>query len=217
MLRDILQVEVSSEILNKKSRELTVDEIKSDEIQLLIQEMKQVMRNAPGVGLAAPQIGVSIQLAVIEDSNERLKDLSSEVLLDRSRVVVPFHVIINPQITHMSGKINYFFEGCLSVKGRARVTPRSHFVTVKCLDENGNQKVINAEGWYARILQHEIDHLNGKLYVDLSDSRTEVLTDDSYKKTWMNASSKDIVRFFKEKCPDCGVDVDSYNDPSLKY
>lgn len=203
MLRNILQIESSYEMLRSKSRELSKAEIKSSEIQSLIQEMKEIMRAAPGVGLAAPQIGVSIQLAVIEDSYDRLKDISSEILVDRAREQVPFHVIINPEITYLGGNSNYFFEGCLSIKGRARVTPRFNTIMVDCLNENGERNIITAHGWYARILQHEIGHLNGQLYIDLSDARTEVETDEEFRKKWLNASSKEIFEFFKHKCPDC--------------
>ena len=200
MQRDILQLESSASILREKTRELTMDEIASDEIQSLIVEMKQIMREAPGVGLAAPQIGIPIQLAVIEDSIERLKDISTDVLNDRARESVPFHVIINPKITQLSGHINYFFEGCLSIKDLARVTPRHHNVRVEYLNEKSEQKVITAQGWYARILQHEIGHLNGELYIDFSDPRTEVVVNEEFIKKWANAMQPEIIQFFRDKC-----------------
>lgn len=206
MQRTILQLESSQEILRQKAIKLTSDEIKSEKIQKLIQEMKLIMREAPGVGLAAPQIGLSIQLAVIEDSAERLKDLSHEVLKDRKREEISFHVIINPQIIELSGKTNYFFEACLSVRGRTRVTPRYDSIKIDCLDENGEKKTILADGWYARILQHEIGHLNGELYIDIADSRTELVLDNEYTKTWSNANSAEILKFKLEKCPNCKVE-----------
>ncbi|MBV9576619.1 MAG: peptide deformylase [Gammaproteobacteria bacterium] len=202
MQKKILQFESSALFLRKKARELTLNEIESDEIQSLILEMKQIMRDAPGVGVAAPQIGVSIQLAVIEDPIERLTNILPNVLKDRSRESVPFHVIINPKIIQLSGQMNYFFEGCLSIKNYARVTPRHHIVQVEYLNEKGEQKVITAQGWYARILQHEIGHLNGELYIDFSDPRTEALVDDEYIKKWSNAMQFDIIQFFRDKCPE---------------
>src|SRR5579872_4731065 len=93
MIREILQIETSPTILRQEARKLTLEEIKSHKIQSLIQEMKETMKNAPGVGLAAPQIGQSVQLIVIEDSDERLKDLSPEILRDRAREPIKFHVI----------------------------------------------------------------------------------------------------------------------------
>jgi peptide deformylase len=164
---------------------------------MLIEKMKDTMRSAPGVGLAAPQIGLNISLAVIEDPAERLKDISEAILKDRGREPVEFHVIVNPVIVEKKGKINYFFEGCLSVKGKVRVTPRYDHVVVHCLDEKGNDKIIEASGWYARILQHEIDHLNGQLYVDIANERSEMIVDDAFKEKWMNADSEKIRDFFK--------------------
>lgn len=209
MLRNIHQLG-ESEVLRKKARELSIAEIKSEKIQQLIEEMKTTMRDAPGVGLAAPQIGESIQLAVIEEQEERLKVIDPEILKDRGRKPVAFHVIINPVITHKGGKTNYFFEGCLSVSNRMRITPRFDEVQVKCLDENAEEKVINASGWYARILQHEIDHLHGKLYVDVSNVKTELSIDEEFKEKWMNATREDILSFFKQKCPD-----EDINDSSI--
>jgi peptide deformylase len=204
MTTEIIQLELPTSILRQQAQPLTPDEIKSEKIQHLITEMKDIMRNAPGVGLAAPQIGVSIQLAVIEDNEERTKDLLPEVIKDRSREVVKFHAIINPVILKYSGEINYFFEACLSIKNRARVTPRHDVVQVQYLDQYGQSQMVTAKGWYARILQHEIDHLNGKLYIDIADERTEMNMDEEYRKKWMNAMQSNIVNFYHEKC--CGND-----------
>ena len=77
-----------------------------------------------------------------------------------------FHVIINPVLTLESPPEIEFFEGCLSLPGFVALVPRARKVKVECLDEHGQAKVIRASGWYARILQHEIDHLSGALYVD---------------------------------------------------
>ena len=124
------------------------------------------MRDAPGVGLAAPQVGISLQLAVIEDRAEYLRDLKPEILAERKREPVPFHVIVNPQIRLSDGAPAAFFEGCLSLAGFSALVPRATEVVVDCLDRFGEPKQLHARGWYARILQHEIDHLNGALYVD---------------------------------------------------
>ena len=134
--------------------------------------MKETMRDAPGVGLAAPQVGVSLQLAVIEDAEEYLKLVSPADLAERERSSVPFHVLINPRITYASEHTVEFFEGCLSLSGFSAVVPRAHTVKVECLDEFGTPREIEASGWYARILQHEIDHLRGNLYIDRMRSRT---------------------------------------------
>ena len=130
------------------------------------------MRAAPGVGLAAPQIGKSIQLAVIEDPAGNVSDLSADELAARQRVPIPFHVIINPKLTVVDKSSATFFEGCLSVEGYQAVVDRALNVRVECLNERGEKITIKAHGWYARILQHEIDHLNGILYVDRMKTRT---------------------------------------------
>jgi peptide deformylase len=161
--------------------------------------MKQIMRNAPGVGLAAPQIGINLQLAVIEDRPEYSASFSPEILAERGRVPVDFHVIINPKLTVTDTTEMLFFEGCLSIAGICRITPRAKSVRVECLDENGNAKTINATGWYARILQHEIDHLNGKLLIDHGDQRTEIIIDETNRKKWLQASKEKIHAYYLEK------------------
>lgn len=135
-------------------------------IQQLIEWMRETMRDAPGVGLAAPQIGLPLQIAVIEDRAEYSQAATLEALAERERQPVDFHVLINPRIVERSEEQVEFFEGCLSVTGFSALVKRSRSVVVETLDERGQERRIEAHGWYARILQHEIDHLNGTLYID---------------------------------------------------
>ena len=165
-------VQAGEPVLRGKARALTPQEIAGAEIQQLIEHMRETMRDAPGVGLAAPQIGLSLQLAVIEDREDYWKPLSPEELRERERRPVPFQVIINPRITATSERNVEFFEGCLSLPGFSAVVCRAHTVGVECLDERGQPQTLEASGWYARILQHEIDHLQGHLYIDRMRSRT---------------------------------------------
>lgn len=165
-------VQAGDPVLRERGRELTKDEIKSPEVQQLIELMRETMHEAPGVGLAAPQVGVSLQLAVIEDRPEYLAHHSAEELAALQRSVVPFHVIINPKLTLLGDESAQFFEGCLSVAGFQALVDRSLHVRVECLNERGEDITINAHGWYARILQHEIDHLNGTLYIDRMKTRS---------------------------------------------
>ena len=165
-------VQTGDPVLRKVAKMLSVDEIRSAAIQQLIVQMRDTMRAAPGVGLAAPQIGESIQLAVIEDRIDYIQDVSSEQLAARQRSPVGFHVIINPKLTLVGDATVDFFEGCLSVEGFAAVVRRSASVRVECLNERAEPITITAQGWYARILQHEIDHLNGTLYIDRMQSHT---------------------------------------------
>jgi len=165
-------VQTGDPVLREVGRTLSVDEIRSDAIRRLIDEMRETMREAPGVGLAAPQIGESIQLAVIEDRIDYTKDVSAEVLEARQRSPVDFHVIINPKISIVGDAAVDFFEGCLSVEGFVALVRRATNVRVECLNERAEPVIINAQGWYARILQHEIDHLNGTLYIDRMQTRS---------------------------------------------
>jgi peptide deformylase len=165
-------VQAGNPVLRSQGRELTREEIGSQSIQELIELMREAMREAPGVGLAAPQIGESIQLAVIEDRAEYLSDLTPEQLARLQRSAIPFHVIINPKLTFLDDSTARFFEGCLSLEGFQAVVDRAVNVRVECLNERGEEVTINAQGWYARILQHEIDHLNGTMYIDRMKTRT---------------------------------------------
>lgn len=165
-------LQVGEPVLRERARELSREEILSDRTRGLIALMHETLRDAPGVGLAAPQIGEGIQLAIVEDLAEYSRDLPLEEVAARERTPVPFHVIINPQIvSHGESKVE-FFEGCLSLAGFMGLVPRARDVVVECLDEHANPRTIRASGWYARILQHEIDHLNGTIYIDRMDTRT---------------------------------------------
>lgn len=121
-----------------------------DKLQTLIDDMFETMYDARGVGLAAPQIGVSLRLSVIDVVGDKQNQL----------------VIINPEIIASEGQ-KKFEEGCLSVPGAYDTVIRAEKVTVKALDRNGKPFEIKAEGLLAECLQHEIDHMNGKLFIDL--------------------------------------------------
>jgi peptide deformylase len=174
-------VQAGDPVLRKKGRMLNKEEISGRQIQELIEHMRETMREAPGVGLAAPQIGESIQLAVIEDRADYINEIPAERLADLQRSAVPFHVIINPKLSFVDDSTAQFFEGCLSVDGYQAVVERALNVRVECLNERGEAVTINAQGWYARILQHEIDHLNGTLYVDRMKTRTLTTTENAFR------------------------------------
>lgn len=165
-------VQAGNPVLRQRARPLSVEEIRGSEIRKLIESMRECMHEAPGVGLAAPQVGLALQLAVIEDREKYHKDVPEEQLRERERRPVPFHAIINPLIEAIGEEKTEFFEGCLSVSGYSALVSRARAVRVTCLDENGQRQIIEASGWYARILQHEIDHLNGTLYIDRMKTRS---------------------------------------------
>lgn len=128
------------------------------ELQTLIENMFETMRAAPGVGLAAPQIGESLRLVVVEyteDEDENAKPKK--------------YVLINPEIVKRSEETVTDLEGCLSLPGLAGRVERHQSVTVKAKNRFGKSLKIEAEEWLARIFQHEIDHLDGVLYIDRAE------------------------------------------------
>ena len=189
MTLDIRQV--GEPVLRQQARPLTPEEIHSTPIRSLIEQMRDTMRQAPGVGLAAPQIGQALQLAVIEDREEYLEGIAPAVLQERERTSVAFHVIINPRLTVIDASPALFFEGCLSLDSFAALVPRAIAVRVDCLNEHGEPMVIQARGWYARILQHEIDHLNGTLYIDRMLSRS-FMSIDNLTKHWADKTMRHL-------------------------
>jgi peptide deformylase len=182
----ILKIFQAGEIvLRQTARPLTREEILSESIQRLIGDMRDTMRDAPGVGLAAPQIGLAIQLAVIEDSQELIDRIPPGQAAEHERRAVPFHVVVNPELTreNIVAEPSELYEGCLSVAGFRAVVPRARAVRVDCLNERAEPVTIHAQGWYARILQHEIDHLHGKLYIDKMYSRS-FMTMENFTRYW---------------------------------
>ncbi|MEU6660174.1 peptide deformylase [Streptomyces sp. NPDC046821] len=137
-------------------------------LERLIAAMRVSMLAAPGVGLAAPQIGVPLRLAVIEDG----ADVPDEVRIARGRVPQPFRVLINPSYEPVGAHRVAFFEGCLSVPGLQAVVPRHEKVRLRALDERGHTVDEEFTGWPARIVQHETDHLHGTLYLDRAELRS---------------------------------------------
>lgn len=185
-------VSVGDPVLRQRARALSAEEIVSPEMQRLIEQMRETMHAAPGVGLAAPQIGQSLQLAVIEDRAEYHRTLAPAQMAERERQPVAFHVIINPELHLLPGAQPEFFEGCLSLPGLTAIVPRSRTVRVECLDHRGKPQVITASGWYARILQHEIDHLHGTVYVDRMHSRS-LSTMENYQQHWQGRPVASII------------------------
>ena len=189
-------VQAGEPVLRRRAELLAVKEITSREIVRLIEDMRETLQDAPGVGLAAPQVGLGIQLAIIEDRPEYTRDIPPEQLAERERTPVPFHVIINPKIEPIGKKQVEFYEGCLSVTGFMAIVPRYREVRVTCLDENAQRRTLEARGWYARILQHEIDHLNGALYIDRMLPRTFTSL-ENYSRHWKSQSVADALRELK--------------------
>lgn len=126
------------------------------EFQTLVDNMLETMRDAPGVGLAAPQIGELLQLVVIEYNDDE----------DNPDAKPKRYILANPQFTWYSDEKVTDLEGCLSVPGLTGTVERSDAVSLKAQNRFGKPIKLNVDGWLARIFQHEIDHLNGVLYID---------------------------------------------------
>ena len=181
-------VQAGEPVLRAAARPLSPDEIRMPAIEDLLTHMRDTMRDAPGVGLAAPQVGLGIQLAVIEDRAELLAGIKPELLAERERAPIEYFALFNPRIVTYSEETTEFFEGCLSVAGFSALVRRSRRVTVEYLNEQGEPQRLEASGWFARILQHEIDHLNGRLYIDLMETRT-FATMDNIARHWKDFST----------------------------
>ncbi len=152
-----------------------------DSIQKLIDDMIETMRDAPGVGLAASQVGVALRVIVIEVPEEVPEDEERDED-DREYGQRPegweLYTLVNPQIVKRSGE-RTLDEGCLSVPGYKAATPRSVSVTVKGLNREGKEiRIKAADNLLAEALEHEIDHLNGILYVDHLESMDELVRID---------------------------------------
>lgn len=189
-------VQLGDPVLRARARDLDPSGLAEPKMKELIDAMRETMREAPGVGLAAPQIGFSMRLAVIEDRPANVEGLDPETRAERERAAVPFHVIVNPVLTVEDPTPAHFFEGCLSLSGYVAVVARALAVRVDCLDETGAARVIHARGWYARILQHEIDHLDGIVYVDRMETRTFMAGED-YANHWADADVDEVRRILE--------------------
>ncbi|MBG0850779.1 peptide deformylase [Streptomyces spinoverrucosus] len=133
-----------------------------------VEALRVTMHAAPGVGLAAPQVGVPLRIAVIEDP----APVPEEVRLARGRVPLPFRVLVNPSYEPVGAVRAGFYEGCLSVPGWQAVVARPTRVRLTGSDEDGRAVDEVFTGWPARIVQHETDHLDGVLYVDRAELRS---------------------------------------------
>ncbi len=142
----------------------------------LIELMRVTMKAAPGVGLAAPQIGISVAIAVAEDAGSpAAEDAGSPAAEDaaaRERLPLDFRALVNPRYQPVGTKMRSFYEGCLSVAGWQAVVPRHRTVRLQCQDALGRAVDEVLTGWPARIVQHETDHLAGRLHLDGAELRS---------------------------------------------
>lgn len=158
-------------ILRRKARKVTDF---GTELQTLIDDMVETMREAPGVGLAAPQIDVPLRVIVVEYGSD-----------EDDEVPPKLYTLINPEIIRFAKESEIGTEGCLSIPGIVGDVDRSLSITVKGQNRQGKPMRIKAHGWLARIFQHEVDHLDGVLFTDraekvwkLEDENSQVIAAD---------------------------------------
>ncbi|NOY99770.1 MAG: peptide deformylase [Chloroflexi bacterium] len=149
-------VTVPNDVLRRKARPVTKFD---DKLKTLIDDMIETMREAPGVGLAAPQVAVPERVIVVEFGDEEDEEVPPKL-----------YVMVNPEVTRSSNDTEIGVEGCLSVPGLVGEVERSVSVTIKGKNRHGQPMRLKAKGWLARIFLHEIDHLDGILFTDLATS-----------------------------------------------
>lgn len=157
-------------------------QLSADQLERLIGVMRQVMHEAPGVGLAAPQLGIPLQLAVLEDKF----DVDPDAAALRNRSPLDFLAILNPRYTQLGSGLASFYEGCLSLNGLQAVVARPDTVLLEYLAPGGAAERREFSGWQARIVQHETDHLNGILYIDRAQLRS-LSSNVEYAAHWAEA------------------------------
>lgn len=149
------------------------------ELGQLIDLMHSVMHKAPGVGLAAPQLGIPLQVAVLEDQFE----VDPDVAAVRGREPLAFFAMLNPSFRPLGEKRVAFYEGCLSVGGLQAAVSRPESVRLDFTTPDGTRKQRDFTGWQARIVQHETDHLHGILYLDRAELRS-ISSNAEYSARW---------------------------------
>lgn len=170
-------VRMGNPILRQEAAKLSKEEILSEQTQSLIQDMNDTMKQLGGIGIAAPQIGVSKQVAIIdvEDDNPRYPEQKSS---ER-------YIIFNPEIEVVTQELQGFWEGCLSVPGLRGFVKRPKQVRIKYLDQNANEQVLEVNDFLSTVFQHELDHLFGKLYVDHITDMSLLSYQEEFEQFWM--------------------------------
>ncbi len=150
-------------------------------LRRFLETMRAVMLDAPGVGLAAPQLGIPLRIAVLQDLYETTPEIASA----REREPLDYLVIINPDYQPVGARTAAFYEGCLSFNGYQCVVERPADIATTFVDANGVPRRRSFSGWQARIFQHETDHLDGTVYIDKALTRS-LCANHEYSR-WANA------------------------------
>jgi len=184
-------VQAGDPVLRRLAQAVPEEDFGKPELRALVDTMIEVMHAAPGVGLAAPQIGVPLRVIVLEDEEGRMARLTKQQRVERGRVPFGVKTIVNPTLRVVGDEQATFFEGCLSVAGWAALVPRAQTVEVTGFDVEGAPVHWEVSGWPARILQHEVDHILGTLYIDRMISRTFCASDEM-QRHWADSTPAEI-------------------------
>lgn len=158
-------------VLRKEARPVTPQQLATPAVQKLIDDMMETMFEYYGVGLAAPQVHESLSIAVIESHG--------------SRGDIPMTVLVNPDVTVLDEELVEDWEGCLSIpEFRGRV-PRWRKLRVDALDRKGKKIQLTAEGFFARVIQHEFDHLTGRVYLDRMRDLKTLCHLEEFQRYWL--------------------------------
>lgn len=149
------------------------------ELHSLLEIMRLAMHSAPGVGLAAPQLGIPLRIAVMEDTVTPEPAVAEQ----RERTPLPYLAAINPRYTPEGNATSSFFEGCLSFAGWQAVVERPRTVRLAYTRPDGTARIQHFTGWQARIIQHETDHLDGTIYIDKANTRS-LVSSHEYSQRW---------------------------------
>lgn len=169
---DSLQArQVGDPILREQAEIVDISTVHSPEFKQMVERMFKVMRKAKGQGIAAPQIGVGLQVFAMEYTGQHMKELKDQGCSDKEMkrmgiALVPPRVFVNPEIRIIDSTLLAFREGCLSIEGYSALVPRAKEIEITALDMEAHPITWRTMGWPARIIQHEMDHLKGNLYID---------------------------------------------------
>lgn len=170
--------QIGDPLLREKSKPVQFDYMFSPEFNKIVETMIQTMRGKKAVGISAPQIGASLRVIAVEFNGQHLqqslKKFGSNGIKKMQMQIYPLKVVINPEMKIIDPTTVAFKEGCLSMEGYSAVVPRLKEVQISGLSQKGEKLKFDVTGWIARIFQHEMDHLDGHLYVDSMQYKTLV-------------------------------------------
>jgi peptide deformylase len=187
-------VQAGDPILRRRAEEVPRAALGSAELDEVIDALHGSLEEVPGVGLAAPQIGISWRVVLVQDPVEYHGGIDEEVRERMERRPVEPYVLVNPRLEPIGSEGRIFFEGCLSVEGYRALVPRYRRVRVLWTDPSGVEQTQEVSGWHARILQHETDHLDGVLYVDRMLARS--LVNAKTYPAWASLPTEEVLHAF---------------------